>query len=343
MDLVVSRPESPCRPRGDCQIDPRRLVADAVTTHAHVGYARKNSAEGHLRGLARLTIVLLVCAGGGGMVHVENACATPATALRAKYAELSSKLEANAFQKPLYLESSEASGELKGSIYALLRHPFPKVQSALKEPAHWCDILILHLNTKYCRASAQDAGTVLKVNIGRKSDQPIEKSYRVEFAYRVIDAGPDHLEVVLDADKGPFGTRNYRILLEAVPLKDGQTFIHLAYSYAYGTTAKLAILAYLGTAGHKKVGFTVTGRRNNGEVVYIDGLRSLVERNTMRYYLAIEAYLGALSVAPSAQLEKRLVDWYASVERYPRQLHEIGQQDYLEMKRREYLRQQSEL
>ncbi len=76
---------------------------------------------------------------------------------------------------------------------------------------------------------------------------------------------------------------------------------------------------------------------------YIDGLRGIVERNTMRYYLAIEAYLGALSVPPSAQLDKRLNDWYAAVERYPRQLHEIGQQEYLEMKRRECLRQQSEL
>ncbi len=276
------------------------------------------------------------------MIYAEETNVNPATALRAKYAELRGKLDDNPFQKPLYLESSEASGKLTGSMYALLRDPFPTVQSALKEPEHWCDILILHLNTKYCRASAQGTGTMLKVNIGRRSDQPIEQSYRVDFAYRVIEAGPDHLAVVLDADKGPLGTRNYRILLEAVPLKNGQTFLHLAYSYVYGTGAKLALLAYLGTAGRSKVGFTVTGRRNDGQVVYIDGLRGLIERNTMRYFLAIEAYLGALSLAPSAQLEKRLMDWYASVERYPRQLHEIGQQDYLQMKRREYQRQQAE-
>jgi hypothetical protein len=340
MDPAVSRPESLYCPPGDSHVDPRRPVAGAASAHAHAGHARRNSAEGHLRWLARLVIALLVQA-GGNMVHAEDAAVNSATALRAKFAELSGKLEDNPFQKPLYLESSEASGELKGNIYALLRHPFPTVQSALKQPAHWCDILILHTNTKYCRPFAGSAGTVLKVNIGRKSDQPIERSYRVEFAYRVIEAGADHLAVVLNADKGPFGTRNYRIVLEAVPLKNGQTFLHLAYSYAYGTAAKLAIRAYLGTAGHNKVGFTVTGRRNDGQAVYVDGLRGLVERNTMRYYLAIEAYLGALSVAPSAQLEKRLTDWYASVERYPRQLHEMAQQDYLEMKRAEYLRQQS--
>jgi hypothetical protein len=299
------------------------------------------SAGGYLRLMARLVIILLACA-GGGMVHVENVCATPETVLRAKFTELQGKLEDNQFQKPLYLESSENAGEVKGSLYALVPHPFPIVQSALREPAHWCDILILHLNTKYCRASGEGARTAIKVNIGRKSEEPIAQSYRVEFSYRVIAATPDHLAVVLDAAKGPFGTRNYSILLEAVPLKGGQTFVHLAYSYTYGTAAKLAIHAYLGMAGSKKVGFTVTGKRNDGQVEYIEGLRGLVERNTMRYYLAIEAYLDALSVPPAAQFEKRLRDWYAAVERYPRQLHEIEQNDYLEMKRKEYLRQQTD-
>ena len=296
----------------------------------------------YLRRLA-CAVFAFFLAMGAGMIHAEDTAVSSATALRAKYTELGGKLENSPFQKPLFLESGEVSGELKGSMYALLRHPFPTVQAELKQPEHWCDILILHLNTKYCRASAGSAGTVLKVNIGRKSDQPIEKSYRVEFTYRVIEAGPDHLAVVLNAEKGPFGTRNYRILLEAVPLKNGQTFMHLAYSYTYGTTARLGMLAYLGTAGSKKVGFTVVGRDDDGQIRYIDGLRGLIERNTMRYFLAIEAYLGALSVAPAARLEKRLTDWYASVERYPRQLHEIAQQDYLQMKRKEYLRQQSEL
>jgi hypothetical protein len=72
-------------------------------------------------------------------------------------------------------------------------------------------------------------------------------------------------------------------------------------------------------------------------------MRGVVERNTMRYYLAIEAFLGALSELPQAQLEKRLHDWFAAVERYPLQLHEMEQGAYLDMKRREYRRQQAEL
>jgi hypothetical protein len=277
------------------------------------------------------------------MGHAAEIELTSTAVLRAKYADLAPQFANNAFGRPLVLESTEATGNLRGDVYAVLRHPYAFAQVALKDPAHWCDILILHLNIKYCRAVAAGSGTVLEVNIGRKLDQPIEKSFRVEFAYRVREATVDHLVVMLDADKGPVGTRDYRILLETVALKDGQTFMHLAYSYAYGTAARLGLMAYLGTAGSKKVGFTVTSHRNNGQPVYIDGLRGLIERNTMRYYLAIEAYLGALSLPRTAQLDKRLNDWYAAVERYPLQLHEIGQQEYLEMKRREYQRQQAAL
>jgi hypothetical protein len=55
----------------------------------------------------------------------------------------------------------------------------------------------------------------------------------------------------------------------------------------------------------------------------------------MRYYLAIDAYLGA----PDAkQLPGRLATWFDSTERYARQLHEVERNDYLTMKRNEYKR-----
>ena len=67
-------------------------------------------------------------------------------------------------------------------------------------------------------------------------------------------------------------------------------------------------------------------------------MRGAVERNIMRYYLAIESFLGALSGSPQARFEKRLHDWFAASERYPRQLHEVEQGAYLDMKRKEYAR-----
>jgi hypothetical protein len=61
----------------------------------------------------------------------------------------------------------------------------------------------------------------------------------------------------------------------------------------------------------------------------------------MRYYLAITSYLGALDLAPEARLEHRLQSWFNAVERYPRQLHEVDRAEYLDMKRAEYMRQQT--
>lgn len=260
--------------------------------------------------------------------------------LLAKHELLQDKLRNTQFQKPLYLDSSEKSGSVAGDMYALIDHPFATVSTALTVPVHWCDILILHINTKYCRASATSQGTVLNVNIGKKHDQPLDDTYRVDFDYHVVTKTPNYLQVKLYADKGPISTRNYSIMFEATPVGQGQTFIHFAYSYTYGFAGRIAMQAYLSTIGRAKVGFTIVGKTPEGQPVYIGGMRGLVERNTMRYYLAIEAFLGALFSPPTAQLEKRLLDWFTAVEHYPLQLHEIDQNEYLNMKRKEYIRQQ---
>jgi len=264
-----------------------------------------------------------------------------AAALRARHAALREQLGNNPFQRPLYLESSQSSGNLKGEIYASIEQPYSIVGPALQGMDRWCDILILHLNVKYCQGSGAGAAETLTVVIGRKYDQPLKDAYRVDFGYQVGVANSEFLRVLLNSESGPLGTKHYRILLEAVALDAQRTFVHLSYSYAYGTAARIAMQGYLATIGRNKVGFTVAGRRADGQPVHIDGVRGVVERNTMRYYLAIEAYLGAVNLPPAERLEKRLRDWYAAIERYPVQLHELERDEYLEMKRREVKRQQA--
>ena len=90
-----------------------------------------------------------------------------------------------------------------------------------------------------------------------------------------------------------------------------------------------------------KVGFSTTGPAVDGKPAYVGGTRGLVERSTMRYYLAIDAYLAAISLPPAAQLERRLESWFAATEKYPTQLHEVDKPAYLGMKRNEYKRQQT--
>lgn len=269
----------------------------------------------------------------------EDAAST--ASLQAKYVELAPRLARNSFKRPLVLISDASTSALKGDVYAVVDHPFDQVSSNLNGAAHWCDVLILHLNTKYCRAVNGVAGTTLNVSVGKKFDQPLEDAYRVAFAYRQGATTADYFNARLDAKKGPLGTSDYQILLEATAIPGNKTFMHLTYSYVIGFASKVAMQGYLATAGSEKVGFTVTAKSTDGQPQYIGGTRGLVERNTMRYYLAIDAFLDTANLPASQQVDQRLQHWFDATESYPRQLHEMDRAEYLTMKHNEIKRQQT--
>jgi hypothetical protein len=265
---------------------------------------------------------------------------SPATALRARHDAMRERLEHSQFQQRLVLESVDGEHSLASDVYSTVDYPLATLSAALTSPQHWCDLLILHLNVKYCRPVARGSGSFLSVAIGRKYDQPLDDAYRVEFAFGVAASNPEYVAVDLDAAKGPLGTTNYRITLEAVALDPGHSFLHLRYSYRYGLEARLAMDAYLATAGAGKVGFTTVDGADERGPRFIGGMRGAVERNTVRYYLAIDAYLGTLPAPAAQRFEQSLGRWYDATEHYAHQLHEVDRATYLAMKRREYLRQQ---
>ena len=275
-----------------------------------------------------------------------SAMATPsdsgAAALQAKYTALAPQLARNEFQRPLVIESSEASNAVSGNAYAVINYPFSAVTTAFKSPDNWCDVLMLHLNTKFCRTTGGNGNpTGLEVSIGKKGPQEVKDAYTLAFDFKLTSAAPDYTAVQLNADKGPLGTNNYRINLRVVPLAAGKTFMHLQYSYGYGMAGRMAMQGYLATVGSGKTGFTLVNNPAGGDKNYVDGMRGAVERNTMRYYLAIDAYMASLTAPPAEQLEKRLQQWFDATERYPRQLHEVERTAYLTMKRNEHRRQQA--
>ncbi|MGZ5132984.1 MAG: hypothetical protein ACXWIG_01965 [Caldimonas sp.] len=288
--------------------------------------------------LAAKVVSCLVWLLAGALGLPLSAAAQDVASLNAKHASLRDKFTGNQFGRPLVLESTQTSGDLRGDVYTEVDYPFAAVQQALQSIDHWCDILILHLNVKRCRANG--ASKMLALNVGRKFDQPIEDSYELNFAWRVAAAAPDYLLVQLGAEEGPLSTKNYRIQVEATPIDAKKTVIHMSYSYGYGFAARVAMQTYLATLGREKVGFSITGRDAEGKPTHVGGVLGLLERNTMRYYLAIDAYLGAYSLPPADQFERRIRDWYANTERYATQLHEMDQSEYLDMKRREMRRQQ---
>jgi hypothetical protein len=290
--------------------------------------------------LARIFQILMLA------FSVGAACTAPAqadapAALREKHASLAERLQQSPFRRPLVLDSSESAERVQGEIHAVIEHPFAKVNASLRSPEHWCEVLILHLNIKYCRAQSGPSGTSLRIHIGRKTPQPLADSERIDFSYLDTTSSPDHLDVSLKADEGPLGTRNSQIRLEAVALSATRTFLHFSYSYTTHLVGRVAMEAYLATVGSDKVGFTMTGKQAGGQPEFMGGIRGVVERNTMRYYLAIDAYLQAEDAAPAQRLENRLQAWFTATEKYPRQLHEIDRTQYLEMKRAEVARQQA--
>ena len=262
-----------------------------------------------------------------------------AAALLRKKADLKSQLAGSPFHRPLVLESSESPDTVNGSVYSVVDSSFAGFSRTFKSPVQWCEVMILHINTKYCRPDGSTPPTRLKVSIGKKTPQQLNDAFALDFGYEIASANSGYLSVLLNAPKGPLGTSNYKIELQAVPLPDNRTFMHLHYSYGYGVTSRVAMQGYLATIGAGKVGFTQLS--DGSKTAYIAGIRGAAERNIMRYYLAIEAYQASLARPVDEQLESRLEHWFDATEDYSRQLHEIDKASYLAMKKDEHQRQQS--
>lgn len=269
------------------------------------------------------------------------AAASPRDTLLAKHDALRGQLQNNPFLKPLVLESGQLSDQPQGDLYAVVDYPFNAVSAALTRPAPWCDVLIMHVNTKYCHPVQLASGAGLRVHMGTKSPEALRAGTRIEFSFQVPTAGADYFQVLLWAPQGLMGARDNRLTLEATALSPGKTFLHLSYGYTEGWMARLAMRTYLATVARDTVGFTVRGTLPDGQPDYVDGVRGVVERNAMRYYLAVEAYLDSLQAAPADPTECRLQSWFAAAEKYPRQLQSMTLAEYLSMKRDEILRQQT--
>lgn len=255
-----------------------------------------------------------------------------AEALLARHAAMQSRLESSPLGRPLVVDSEELPGGLRGEVFAVIDQPFAQAAKALAAPGNWCDMLLLHINNRNCRLIKGEGGAppAVELSVVRRYDLPVESAFILRMALRVDDSAPDYLMVDLRSDDGPMGTSQHQVRVEAVPLAGGvQTFLHFSYSYQHNGLARVATQAYLATFGRNKVGFTVVGDGPE----YIRGLRGLVERNSVRYFLTVDAYLGAMRSPPAQQPERRLSAWYASSELYPRQLHEIDRPTYMAIKR----------
>jgi len=284
--------------------------------------------------------VSTLCATAGLAQELTLPESSPAESLRNRYEALREQLEQSPLQPGLHLESVQRSQTLRGDVYAVVDYPFPTVSDAFSSSAGLCDALILHLNIKYCRAGLEHARPVLLVAIGKKTEQPVSDTYQVEFDYNINTLDANYMQVKLDASEGPVGTKDYRIVLEMVPVGVERAFVHIQFSYTNGFGSRLATNVYLASAGKDKVGFTPIVGADPLQPQFIGGVRGIVERNTMRYFLAVDAYLSALALPPPERFKESAERWFAATERYALQLHELDRETYVAMKLAEYQRQQ---
>jgi len=296
----------------------------------------------HRFALLLLSALLLSLRAQGAPAQMAEPPATTSAgaALRERFAALRSQPEANPFRAPLYLQAQESASRVQGDVYALIDLPYREARPALERIDDWCRILTLHINVKYCRPTDGNARLALTVGVAPKYEQTLSSVNWVRFAFQTVAAGDEYLQIVLRAPAGPFGTSDYRMSVELVPF-EGRSLLHLSYGYSYGVTASMAMQTYLATLGRNKVGFSVVGRQADGQPIYVNGMRGVIERNVMRYYFAFDAYLAAQRRPPPDRLLKSLQEWFDATERHPRQLREVTRNEYFDMKLREFERQQT--
>jgi hypothetical protein len=117
-----------------------------------------------LNAVCRLMALLVAFTVGGSAAAAES---ERVAMLRAKHASLEEPLRQNQFKQPLVLESSENADRLGGDIYAVVNYSFSAVHAGLSSPEHWCEIMILHIDTKFCHATPGRSSSTLRINFGR--------------------------------------------------------------------------------------------------------------------------------------------------------------------------------
>lgn len=241
----------------------------------------------------------------------------------------------------LQFRSHEEKGSITAEIRGTIDYPFSQLSGALTNPSSWCEFLPLVFNIKSCVQESRGDQDLLTLYVGRKFFETPEEAMQIEYVFRVQEQSKNRLRMLLFAPRGPHGTRDYRIEVEANADPQGRTWLRLNSSFRPSLRSDMATRAYLATSGREKIGFSIRGYEGT-KPVYVNGTRGIIERNVMRYYLALKSFLDTLHLPEKERLEARLHTWYRLTEHYPRQLHEMDKETYLKAKRQER-RNQAEL
>jgi hypothetical protein len=234
-----------------------------------------------------------------------------------------------AWQQPL-VESSEANRRARSDLHALLPHGLPALAAALHAPRQWCDALLAHVHVRRCTPGQRS----ITLHMVTRADAPASNAEPLTLAVRSLQAEAGYFRMALGADEGPMGLSDLEIVFEAIPAGASASFVHLGYQAGASTVGNWVMQAYLATRGRDKVGFSAAPGEPAGT---IRGARGVVERQAMRYHLALATYLDSLALPEADRAEFRLGAWFDAIERFPRQLHDLDRDTYLALKHRDLL------
>lgn len=240
-------------------------------------------------------------------------------------------------EKDIHVRSEKTGNIIKADIYAITVNNFDDLYNAVSRPDSWCEFVPLHLNIKCCTYTQRSQPTVT-FYAGRKFYESPEDSYKLKYRFEIVKHESGKFRVRLTSEDGPLGTSDYIIIVEAL-LFENETLLHMGISHKTCFISRAATLGYLSTIGKDKVGFSIVEQKD-GNPVYIKGLEGIIERNVMRYFLALSIYLDTLSLVSAERFIQRAEAWYELTEQYATQLHELDKQEYMEVKQKEHKNQE---
>jgi len=273
----------------------------------------------------------------------ESGASSDYQRLFSQYQSIRAELKNNQYGAPVFIRSEFQQEKTSGEVYALVDHAFSKVVANLGSSDHWCDVVLLHINVKGCNVGTGiDTPDQLTLYVGRRYYQTPDEAHEMQYRFHNVSSTHDYMQVELTAANGPFGTSDYLLTFEVIPINTTSSFIHFKYAYHFGFMAKLAIDGYLATIGRHKVGFTIMEYDRENQPVYIQGLQGIVERNSMRYFLAIRTFLDTVSSGAN-KWGGRVDHWYELAKGFERQFIEVREKEYIDTKRKEFLNREKML
>jgi hypothetical protein len=250
------------------------------------------------------------------------------------YQELQEAIRRGPFGFPLQVRAEERRDLVSAEALGIMDHPLQAFGAAVSEAASWCEFIPLNLNIKACTIQWDAREPLITLYIGGKGYLSPEWASQQPYRFLVRARQREYVAVELSALQGLLGTKAHRLEFEAASV-DGRTVVALRSSYEQSAASKLATTIYLATVGREKVGFSRERLSPDGQASFVRGAQGMIERNLMRYYLVLKAFLDTQALPDGRRFEARISTVYDLMERYPAQLHEMERAEYLDAKRRE--------